>query len=280
MDIEQYIREEKKWLGEWPKKTEGLQAIQQYYLIATEMLENIRSKSAQQSISLDKHVARVNEAKDLLDTLQSCLCDERHLSSEQMEWVNEQTIWHHKEGNQGGLVGKRQNIWPLNREILINTTRQYLDTPYLQTNSLDYLLTDCLIYAEVSAYKECILSKDKLFGFYGRNWGIFKRTASLLTKWVIIGGALMATYNDSKELFLLLGISVVAYQSTKSIKDKASDNGWGLFSKMVNVYLHCNHKYYQAAVIWEMCSFVREKGAFFDGVMYELLQRQIQKSKT
>ena len=27
-------------------------------------------------------------------------------------------------------------------------------------------------------------------------------------------------------------------------------------------------------------TFVREKGAFFDSVMYELLQRQIQKSKT
>ena len=88
---------------------------------------------------------------------------------------------------------------------------------------------------------------------------------------------LLISFQESKEIFLLIGIAVIALQSVKAIKATTEDKEWELYAKMVGVYQHCAYKNYNASVIWDMAKNVRDKGAFFDGVMYDLLEKQIKK---
>ena len=275
MDIALYLEEEKEWLGDWPEEPEERWGNRQYYSLAKEMLENVRSRSMEEGVSPDAYYKRITKAQEVFDNLRAWLNYEEHMTEEQKEDFKVQTFWLHKENYQGGLFDKKQDVWPISRNELVSEVREYLDTPYMQTNSIDYLLIDGLIYAEISSYRESLLAKERFPKLYGAHWKTFFKVAFFLIKWALISLGLLFTYEESKELFLLLGMSVIAYQSVKSIKNEPDDEGWGLYASMVQIYNHTGYQWFNAGVVWEMCAVARDKGAVFDGGMYELLQRQI-----
>ncbi|MGI2136044.1 hypothetical protein [Shewanella baltica] len=277
MDIALFLEEEQQWLGNWPEEPEVRWANRQYYSLAKEMLENLRERSMEEGISADAYNQRITKARDVFDNLRGWLNNEEKMTDKQKETFNDQTFWEHKSSYLGGLFDTKQEIWPILKDELASEIRVYLDTPYMQTKSIDYLLTDALIYAEISNYRENLLVKDRYPNLYGTHWKSIFKVALFLLKWGLICLGMIFTHNESKELFLLLGISVIAYQSVKSIKVKPDDEGWELYLTMMKVYNHTELQWFNAGVIWEMCAVARDKGAIFDGVMYELLQRQIAK---
>ncbi|WP_022947392.1 hypothetical protein [Methylohalobius crimeensis] len=112
----------------------------------------------------------------------------------------------------------------------------------------------------------------------GTKWKNFFRVAIFIVKWLAISSALLISYQESRDVFILIGIAVIAYQSVKAVKATTENKEWDLYAEMVGVYQHCAYKNYNASVIWDMCKKVRDKGAVFDGVMYDLLEKQIKKA--
>jgi hypothetical protein len=277
MDIQLYLDEEKEWLGDWPKESEDRCGFEQYYSLAKEMLETVRVRSMEEGISPDDYHKRITKAQEVFDSLRALLNDEEDMSEEQKEEFKKQTFWVHKEG----LRNKEQDVWPISRYFLVNKVREYFNAPYMQTNTIDYWLTDALIYAGISSYRKSLLTKVqvplKSKMIYGSTLDLFCQTVLFLIKWALIFLVLFFSYGKSKEIFLLLGISVIAYQSVKGTISDPWEEGWGLYASMVKVYEHTEYQNFNASVIWEMCAVVREKGAVFDGVMYDLLQRQMAK---
>ena len=275
MDIKLYLEEESQWLGDWARAPE--EARGQYHSLAKDMLENIRSRSMNEGVSPDAYGKRLSKAQDVFDNLRAWLNHEEHMTEEQKKEFKAHDFWRHKELYQGGLSDSKQDTWPILRSELVSDVQQYLAMPYMQTDSLDYLLTDALIYAEVSAYRNSLLSKDKFPKLREAHWSVLFKVALFLIKWVLIAVVMLFTYEQSKEVFLLLGIAVIAYQSVRSIKGESDDRGWGLYLGMVELYHNTEDRWFNARVVWEMCGVIRKKGALFDGAMYELLQRQMER---
>src|SRR5690554_3480826 len=175
MDIALYLEEEKEWLGDWPKKPEERWSHRQYYLLAKEMLETIRARSMEEGIPPAAYYERITKAQAVFENLRTWLNYEEHMTEKQKAEFNEQTFWQHKENYQGGLLDKKQDIWAISRNELVSEVREYLDSPYMQTQAIDYLLTDGLIYAEISSYRESLLTKEKFPKTYGTHWKTFFR---------------------------------------------------------------------------------------------------------
>lgn len=249
MNIAAYIEEEKEWLGDWPKDPGDRWGNRQYYLLAKEMIENVRDRSIEEGLDLGEYYKRITKAQEIFDNLRAWLNYEDHMSETQKKEFEEQTFWRHIENYHGGLLDKKQEVWPISKNELVIEVREYLNTPYMQTKSLDYLLTDALIYAEVSNYRENLLTKEKFPQLYGARWKRFFQVLVFLMKWGAISFGLLLTYQESREIFLLFGMTVIAYQSVKSIKTEYDRSEWGLYMNMVRVYSHSGYDYFNAGVI-------------------------------
>ncbi|WP_022947391.1 hypothetical protein [Methylohalobius crimeensis] len=167
MDIEAYIEEEQEWLGDWPKEPEDRYGNRQYFTLAKELVENVRNRSICNGTRPADYWKKITEAREIFDDLRTWLNYEDNMTEKQKEEFSEQTFWLHKEIYQGGLLNKKQEVWPIARDELISDTVRYLQTPLMWSDRLDYLLTDALLYAEVSAYRESLLSKERFPEIYG-----------------------------------------------------------------------------------------------------------------
>lgn len=284
MEIEQaYIEIEQEWIGDWPgPPPEKSYHPRQYYNLAGEFKKNIRSRSIADGIAPSDHYGElIFDAKHLFDNLRHWMNYSAHMTEKQLEKFGSQEFWFHKMSYEGGLIDPKQDIWPIERNELINDTRQYLESPFMWSDTLDYLLTDALIYAETSACSQSSIVKDGLlYAFWSqKRWSSMRGTGAFrlfgtYIKWIFIFVSLAVAHGVSSELFLALSMSVIAYQLTKSICGTLQSKIDKIYNEMIRVYSACEYKLYNPAVIWDMCRVAREQGAMYDAVLYDLLEKQ------
>lgn len=278
MDIEKYLAAEDDADTFWPKKPKKMFDHKQCYSLTQEMLKNIRARSVKEDISIEEHALRVENASKVFNNLRTWLNFDIHMTENQKAHSKDQTFWEHKSGSEGGLFDPNYEIWPIQNHELTTEVHEYLKCPYMQTDPMDFLLIDALMYTEIANYRQKLLTEERLHKVL---FGVHRKTiasaVTFLFKWSLIGLGLIFSYHESREVFLLFGLSVIAYQAVKSIKDKPEDEEWSLYKDMVAVYNHTQHPWFNADIILDMCSVVRIKGAIFSGFMYTLLQRQAEK---
>lgn len=287
MDFEDFIEQERELLGNWPNEPNELYGNQQYFNLAGEMIKSIRDRSINDGATLEDYRTRITEAQEILDNLQECLNIEYRMTEKQKEDYSEQTFWLHKSAYEGGLYLKdyEQDVWPIDKIGLIAETKRYLNNPFMWTDSLDYLITDALMYVEIKEFRESIFESELAEKYFlGR--AIFFKITFFLIKWTAMIFALVVSYQESREVFLLIGMSIIAYQSVKAIKTTPSiilekieekEKRRKLYFAMCDTYFECNESCYSASAIWDSCMKMRDKGAAYLGVMYDLLQKQMKK---
>lgn len=275
MDVNSFIEQERETLGNWPKEPHDKFGNTQYFTLAKELIINVRERSISDGISLEDYSDRLMESYEVFDRLRSWLNYEENMNEEQKKDFNDQIFWLHKERYQGGLLNREQDVWPIVRPELLDDVEQYLQKSYMRSDNLDYLLTDALIYAEIASYLESLRDRYRYSEiFRTRSISFFKNLAFIM-KWVTLVAALVISYSTDRSVFMLVGISIVAYQSVKAFKTKPKKDEEELYADMFALYMHCHPRHFNASVIWDMCKVVRDKGAVFDGVMYKLLEKQM-----
>ena len=268
-----YIEVEQEWIGDWPgpRPEKGLR---QYYDLAEKLIKDVRSRSIAEGITPSDYWKIVVDAKEVFDDLRGWMNWSDLMTEKQLEEFSSQRYWYHQRLDEGGLAKSKQEVWPINRDGLIESTHKYLESPFMWSESLDYLLTDALIYAETSSFRQSIV-KDGLLNVFIGSVGTFSlHILRSLVKWIIVLGTLAVSHKVSPELFLALSISVIAYQLSKSISGTPKSKVAKLYTEMVDVYSACSYNYYNPAVIWDMCRAVRKQGAGYDAVVYDLLEKQ------
>jgi hypothetical protein len=275
MDCSKYIEIERGWLGDWPKKTEGFDYRQTSDDLALEALETVRSNSCLEGLSLKDYEIRIKRFREIFDGLRYSLNDTHRTESDKR--INEQSFWNHKKTIET-VSDESEATWPISRGGLEEVILDYLKTPYMQTQSLNYLLTDALVYAELADYKNQSVARSKLPWIASAKPSVIGRFAWMLTKWAVLVSALIFTYEESGFVFLLLGMSIIAYQSIKSLKPNNLDLEGHLYRKLTFVYIHLEPRFYNPKVTWELCYEARKEGIVFSGALYDLLELQINSS--
>ncbi len=266
-----YIEAEVDWLAGWPEEPDSTCRKKQFYHLAKNLIETVRRRSVEEGISPDEHGRRVGEAYELLDDLHRTLNSKNDIGQAQ-KVLDDQILWEHKSiysPSLGTGFHRVLQVWSIDGSALISSVRDYLEKPYLQTDRLDYLLTDALLYAEASAFQQELSPIDGPIRHRRTDFLVFG------IKWVLIILASFFLHSISKEAFLLLGIAVITFQAIKTLRQ---NHPWAVHASMLCMYLHCDSQFYNPAVIWDMCKVLRDKGAVFDGVTYDLLQRQMRKA--
>ena len=244
------------------------------------MLETIRSSSLREQITSEEYESRLRTAKSIFIRVRESINLESEMTEEQKTKFDDSEYWSHKKIHIGDLI----DVWPVDSYLLRHVIREYLDEPYMQFRELNYLITDALLYAEISAFGESDIAGEKVSVVYERNckpsWPKISEVLVGLLKWggILIG--MVAAYQTSKEVFLLLGISAIAHQSVKALLSRDLKHHpeivvHDLFTQMLALYNRADPRWFNAGAIWEDCAALRSSGATFDGVMYEMLQRQI-----
>ena len=241
------------------------------------VIQNIRRRSAQQNLDANSHGFRVSKAVDVLEELRSHLNLEHKMTEEQKRLLESASFWSHKDPLDGLTEPTVGGEWPIAGSTLVEFAQEYFDTKYMQSDELDTLLIDALIYREIVAYRHSIRNNKMLELLVKRRTDNWWRAVAFLSKWAAVFAVLVFSYTTSKELFLLIGIAVIVFQALKSLH-VADNKEVDLYKQMVFVYCHCEPVNFNASVVWDMCKVVRDNGAVFDGVMYDLLERQIGKS--
>jgi len=271
-----YIEVEQEWIGDWPgSRPEN--SPRQYYDLAEKLKKDVRSRSIAEGITPSDYWKLVVDAKELFDNLRHWMNYSDNMTEKQLETFGSQRYWSHQQSYEGGLANPKQDIWPIERTQLIWDTRKYLESPFMWSDSLDYLLTDALIYAETSSFRQSIVKGGFLNMFIGSAGTFCLHLLGFLVKWIIVLGTLAVSHEVSRELFLALSISVIAYQLSRSISGTPKSKVAKLYIEMIRVYSACEYKLYNPTVIWDMCRAAREKGATYDAVVYDLLEKQCAK---
>jgi len=274
MDNEKaYVEVEHEYIGDWPGPPPE-QSHRQYYTLAEKLKKDIRSRSITDGIDPQIYGNLIFEAKNLFDDLRRCINYSERMTEKQLEKFHSQMFWYHKESHESGLENHKQEIWPIKRYNLIDCTHKYLETPVMWSDTLDYLITDALIYAETAATRQFLLESNLLSSFMGSAGAFSIKLFGEIGKWSLIFGSLWIAHELSSELFLALSISVIAFQLNKSINGTPQSKVAKLYAEMVNVYTTCNIQNYNPAVIWDMCRTARKQCATYDAVLYDLLEKQ------
>tara|TARA_B110000046_G_C12954114_1_gene381477 strand:- start:56 stop:766 length:711 start_codon:yes stop_codon:yes gene_type:complete len=230
-----YIEVEQEWIGDWPGPRPEKNGPRQYYDLAEKLKKDVRSRSIAEGITPSDYWKIVVDAKEVFDDLRYWMNYSDHMTEKQLEKFSSQRYWLHMSSYEGGLTHLKQDVWPINRDELIGSTRKYLESPFMWSESLDYLLTDALIYAETSGFRQSIVKDGLLNVFIGSVGAFSLNLLRSLVKWIIVLGTLAVSHEVSPELFLALSISVIAYQLSKSISGTPKSKVAKLYTEMVGV---------------------------------------------
>lgn len=143
----------------WPEEPKGLGAGQLYKLI-TGLRAKVRERSLTERLDPAVYEDRLRKLRDLVADLRHAL-NGRSVDAPD-EKKNEQLVWYHRADSQITDVGSKGDQPQIDREWLLQGAATYLVNPWLQSDQIDWILIDFLIFAELSAYRESILTGQAL----------------------------------------------------------------------------------------------------------------------
>ena len=144
----------------WPEKPSGIGKGGQFYRFVKDLRAKVRERALSESLDPSLYEYRLYKLLDFVSNLRSAL---NHYSAHTPdEKKNEQRVWYHRADYQVMGVGKKDDEPEIYREWLLEAAAEYLANPWLQHDQIDWILIDSLIFAEISAYRESILSGEAL----------------------------------------------------------------------------------------------------------------------
>lgn len=268
------IEEEGRLLKKWPKLDTGFNR-NIYEWIASDLLDSIRKRSIQEGIPPQEHGDRVVIAREILDDIHEWISNAHGI-----EETKNYDFWSHKSvgGPSISNMSNTNHNFPLNRYDLCNHIRRYLQHPYMQTDEIDQRLTDLLLYAELLSLAKSISFRKAMMA--PTNYEIAITYTLKLLKWTLIAFLLIATYKISREMFTLFGVALIAHKSVAKITEKQTIPEERYHNQAWVIYNHSDQAVYNASTIYDLCLTMRRDGTYYDGILFDLLLRQIGRKQT
>ena len=151
---------------QWPKKNQSITTGNQFNSIMEDLRNKIRERSFSDKIDSDVYEGRLNIMVGFMQDLQKSLNGPR-LDKKTRELKkfneNEQYIWHHRSKPFICTDNIRKGLEPkIDEDLLVKTIAVYILNPWLQSNEIEWILMDSLIFAAISDYEEDILKGKKM----------------------------------------------------------------------------------------------------------------------
>ncbi|MGH7158431.1 MAG: hypothetical protein ACREGD_05215 [Candidatus Saccharimonadales bacterium] len=280
---------------DWPEQPNGIGKGNQFYRLITDLKVKVQERSLSEKLDPSVYEDRLYKLLDFVSDLRSAL---NHYSVHVPdEKKNEQRVWYHRADHQITGLGKKDDQPEIYRESLLEAAATYLANPWLQHDQIDWIFVDSLIVAEISAYRESILTGQavgktnwayiftggdiekiywfqvkKALGFFALRYiappaivfalYYFKyETASL------IAGAVYAVY-----LLLHAVLWPLRYRKRK-LEQKTLQEHTDRLQSMINAYYYCKPPIVSLATLRTYLNKAIEAGAIFDGALFSVLNR-------
>ncbi|MGH9956801.1 MAG: hypothetical protein ACREBC_06680 [Pyrinomonadaceae bacterium] len=293
-DLKSDYREIEEGL-KWPEKPNGIGKGDQFYRLIADLKVKVRERSLSEQLDPSVYDDRLYKLLDFLSELRSAL---NHYSVHAPdEKQNEQRVWYHRADHQITGLRKKDDEPEIYRESLLEAAVTYLANPWLQQDRIDWIFVDALVFAEISAYRESILTGQAL----GKtNWAyivtggdvekiywfqVKKALGFCALRYIapppivfalyyfqyetasLIAGAVYAVY-----LFLHAVLWPLRYRKRK-LERKALQEHTDRLQKMINAYYYCKPPIVSLATFRTYLSKAVEAGAIFDGALFSVLKR-------
>lgn len=279
----------------WPKKPNGLGKWNQFYLLVMDLRVKVRDRSLSEKLDPSVYENRLYKLLDFVSDLRSALNHDAVYTPDEKK--NEQHVWYHQADYQITGLGKKDNEPEIYRVGLLEAAATYLANPWLQHDQIDWIFVDSLIFAEISDYRESILTGQALgrinwsYIFTGGDiektyWFQLKKALSFFTLQYIappaiifvlyyfqyeatslIAGAVYAVY-----LLLHVVLWPLRYRKRK-LEQKTLQNHLNRLQKMINAYYYCKPPIISLATMRTYLNKAVEAGAIFDGALFSILKK-------
>lgn len=249
----------------------------------------IRERSVAEGVDGDAYGRRLADANELLLDLELALNDQ------DFENVNSRPpipVWFHRRPEHVAGTAKIEQE-EIKRDMLLDATAKYLSRTWLQHPEIDWILLDALIFAEVTAYRESVMSGAAIGT---ANWayvfsgGDIQKTLYLRLAGAIAGlaaryllpialiwgliysgreGAAIAT-GAVYGLYLLSRL--FSWPNRRAVRRKIRDAS-SLLEKMQQAYGYVSPPIVNPSILRGHLDDVTKAGARFDGAVFALLDR-------
>jgi hypothetical protein len=281
---------------DWPTKPTGIGKGDQFYRLVTDLKSKVRDRSLTEKLEPSTYEDRLYKLPEFVSDLRDAL---NHYSFNTAdEKKNEQLVWYHRSDNQiTGLGTKKDDEPEIYRESLLEAAASYLANPSLQHDQIDWIFIDSLIFAEISAYRESILSGQAL----GKtNWGyvfsggdvekiywfqLKKAFGFFALRYIVPPAVIFALYYFQYEAasaitgvvyaaYLLLHVALWPLRHRKrKVEQKTLQEHTDRLQKMINTYYYCKPPIVSLGTLRSYLNKAVEAGAIFDGALFSLLKR-------
>lgn len=281
---------------DWPARPITFLGTQQYSELVKELKAKITREALQDNLDPVIFEERLQAVWDITFELRYALNKNARHDFEKKK--DEQYIWHHQDANQMfGLHVNKDNEPVVDHETLIDVTAQYLSKPWLQTDRVDWILIDSIIFCETFAYIKEIVSGGAtgiVNWAYVFSGGDAERTFWLqaikgiglkIVRYVIPAAIIYGLYKYHSEDAALIGGGIyLAYLLLRLIlwprrylknkaKKKIFEEHYDRLQKMINAYYYCKPPVISITTLRKHLNDATEAGAVFPGGLFSLLDR-------
>jgi hypothetical protein len=295
-DLKSDYRNIEKEVENWPQKPEKMgMSGNQFYRLVMDLREAVRDRSLAESLEPTLYEVRLNKLLYFVFDLQSALnYYPMHIPEEKKD---SQRVWYHRADYQITGSGKKDDEPMIWREMLLSAAVTYLATPWLQHDQVDWIFIDSLIFAEISAYGESILSGQALgnpnwaYVFTGGDtdkalWCHVKKALGLFAlRYVFPPAIILLLYYIRYEsasfiigaayaVYLLVHVALWPFRYRKRRKEqKTVQEHTDRLQKMVSAYYYCKSPIVSLSTLRAYLNKAAEGGAIFDGALFSILKR-------
>jgi hypothetical protein len=276
----------------WPEEP-ALWAPKQFYWLVKDLRAQIRERSLAEKLPDVIYEQHLYDMLGFVSELRSALNDHPFTTDDKRRGI----VWKHRSSDD--LLGLNKNAGPseIDRTSLLGAAAKYLSNPWLQNDQIDWTFIDALMYAEISAYRESIVSGRALgkinwaYTFSGGNikkvlllqWA--KLAASVVLRYVLpvsliavlyfrqheneafIVGAVYAAY-----LLLRLVLWPLRYRKRKA-QERTMKEHTDRLQKMIDAYYYCNPPVVSLGTLQTYIGKAVDAGAIFEGALFSILAK-------
>lgn len=280
---------------EWPEPPKGFLETDQYYRLGKELRAKIRERSLREKLDPYLYEERINVLLELVENLRYSL--NQSLINTPDEKKNEQRVWFHQDNFLSSGFVNMNDLPKINRNDLISVAATYLANPWMKNDKIDWIFIDSLIFAEISAYSEFILSGQavgKLNWSYALSEGnlvkaywfhVTKYLVAAVARYIIPPIIIYALYKlHSEDAAMVAGALYLAYlllhftlwpkrYRDRKSKEKLLKEHTDRLQTMLSAYCYCNPPVISLATLRQYLNKAVEAGAIFEGSLFAIIDR-------
>lgn len=249
----------------------------------------VRERSATEAVDESEYEDRLVEANELLLDLELALNDQDYENLNSRPSI---PIWFHRGPEHVGGTAKVEQE-EIKRDMLLDAAAKYLSRQWMQHPEIEWILLDSLLFAEVTAYREAVMSGTAVgkvnwpYVFSGGNVQktLYLRFAGAIVGWivryvlpVVIIWGLVAVGREGIALAVGVGYGfyllarLVTWPKRRAVRRKIQD-AVSLLEKMSHAYSYCSPPVVNPSILRGYLDEATKAGARFDGAVFALLER-------